>query len=79
MLSKKENAKKFLTENLPLFACPKCQKDFTIKDNQLVCQSGHSFEISKKGTVYFTGVRSHGLEPSNTCDVTLKFSADDLL
>lgn len=53
MLSKKENAKKFLTENLPLFACPKCQKDFTIKDNQLVCQSGHSFEISKKGTVYF--------------------------
>ena len=33
----------------------------------------------KKGTVYFTAVRSHGLEPSNTCDVTLKFSADDLL
>ena len=33
----------------------------------------------KKGTVYFTGVTSHGLEPSNTCDVTLKFSADDLL
>ncbi len=32
-----------------------------------------------KGTVYFTGVTSHGLEPSNTCDVTLKFSADDLL
>ena len=32
----------------------------------------------KKGTVYFTGVRSHGLEPSNTCDVTLKFSADNL-
>lgn len=32
-----------------------------------------------KGSVYFTGVASHGLEPSNTCDVTLKFSADDLL
>lgn len=32
-----------------------------------------------KGTVYFTGVSSHGLEPSNSCDVTLKFSADDLL
>ena len=32
-----------------------------------------------KGSVYFTGVTSHGLEPSNTCDVTLKFSADDLL
>ena len=32
----------------------------------------------KKGTVYFTAVSSHALEPSNTCDVTLKFTADDL-
>lgn len=32
----------------------------------------------KKGTVYFTSVSSHALEPSNTCDVTLKFSADNL-
>lgn len=31
-----------------------------------------------KGTVYFTAVSSHALEPSNTCDVTLKFSADNL-
>ncbi len=31
-----------------------------------------------KGTVYFTGVTSHSLEPSNSCDVTLKFSADNL-
>ena len=31
-----------------------------------------------KGTVYFTGVTSHNLEPSNSCDVTLKFSADNL-
>lgn len=33
----------------------------------------------KKGSVYFTAIGSHTLEPSNTCDVTLKFSADDLL
>lgn len=32
-----------------------------------------------KGTVYFSVVTSHALEPSNTCDVTLKFSADDLV
>lgn len=32
-----------------------------------------------KGSVYFTAVSSHDLEPSNSCDVTLKFSADDLL
>ena len=44
--------------------------------NRYVLVSEHG---CKKGTVYFTGVRSHGLEPSNTCDVTLKFSADDLL
>lgn len=31
-----------------------------------------------KGTVYFSMVTSHALEPSNTCDVTMKFSADDL-
>lgn len=31
-----------------------------------------------KGTVYFTGVSSHIYEPSNSCDVTLKFSADNL-
>ncbi len=30
------------------------------------------------GTVYFSGVTSHNLEPSNSCDVTLKFSADNL-
>lgn len=33
----------------------------------------------KVGTIYFTGVSSHDLEPSNTCDVTLKFSADNLV
>lgn len=31
-----------------------------------------------KDIVYFTGVSSHSLEPSNTCDVTMKFSADNL-
>lgn len=31
-----------------------------------------------KGTIYFTGVTSHNFEPSNTCDVTMKFSADNL-
>lgn len=31
-----------------------------------------------KGSVYFSAVASHTLEPSNSCDVTMKFSADDL-
>lgn len=37
----------------------------------------NEFGVSK-GTIYFSGVSSNSLEPSNTCDVTLKFSADDL-
>ena len=44
--------------------------------NRMVLTNEHG---CNKGTVYFTCVTSHGLEPSNTCDVTLKFSADDLL
>ena len=43
--------------------------------NQMVLVSEYG---CKKGTVYFTAVSSHALEPSNTCDVTLKFSADNL-
>lgn len=31
-----------------------------------------------KGSVYFSGVASHDFEPSNSCDVTMKFSADNL-
>lgn len=31
-----------------------------------------------KGTVYFTAVESSSLEPSNSCCVTMKFSADNL-
>ena len=43
--------------------------------NRMILTNEHG---SDKGTVYFTSVVSHGLEPSNTCDVTLKFSADNL-
>ena len=31
-----------------------------------------------KGTVYYLAVLSSTIEPSNTCDVTVKFSADNL-
>ena len=31
-----------------------------------------------KGIVYFTLVTSSGFEPSNTCDLTMDFSADDI-
>lgn len=31
-----------------------------------------------KGTIYFSAAASHTIEPSNSCDVTMKFSTDDL-
>ncbi|MCI9093631.1 MAG: hypothetical protein HFF36_07615 [Coprobacillus sp.] len=34
---------------------------------------------AQKGNIYFAAVSSSTIEPSNTCDVTLKFSADDLV
>ena len=37
----------------------------------------NEYNVSK-GTIYFASVSSSSLEPSNTCDVTLKFSADNL-
>ncbi len=43
--------------------------------NQMILVSEYG---CSKGTVYFTAVSSHDLEPSNSCDVTLKFSADNL-
>ena len=46
-----------------------------IRLNRMILVSEHG---CSKGGVYFTCVTSHGLEPSNTCDVTLKFSADNL-
>ena len=46
-----------------------------IPEGKTVLSEEHS---CSKGTVYFTAVGSHSLEPSNTCDVNVKFSADDL-
>lgn len=43
--------------------------------NQMILVSEYG---CSKGAVYFTAVSSHDLEPSNSCDVTLKFSADNL-
>lgn len=46
-----------------------------IPEGKTVLSGEHS---CSKGAVYFTEVGSHTLEPSNTCDVNLKFSADNL-
>lgn len=53
-MKKKDAALLFLTEHLSLFRCPVCQKDFQHVSNAgPVCKKGHSFDVSKKGTVHF--------------------------
>lgn len=41
-------------------------------------QIGILYSQKQKGRIYFAAVASSGLEPSNTCDTTIDFSADDL-
>lgn len=53
MKSKLARGKDFLAENQGLFKCPKCQESMVAKDLALVCPNHHSFELSKKGTLYF--------------------------
>lgn len=41
-------------------------------------QIGIFYSQNQKGRIYFSAMTSSGLEPSNTCDTTIDFSADDL-
>lgn len=53
-MKKKDKAILFLKENVHLFQCPICSKQFVeVKGNQLQCINEHSFDVSKKGTVHF--------------------------
>ncbi len=53
-VKKIELADKFLTNNMNLFECPVCHAPFKkIENHSLECRNGHSFDISKKGTLYF--------------------------
>lgn len=55
MLEKKiDRAAHFLKENSRLFRCPVCHASFKpLMGYQFQCEAGHSFDLSKKGTVYF--------------------------
>ena len=53
MKSKLVRGKEFLAKHQELFQCPKCQESMVAKNQALVCLNHHSFELSKKGTLYF--------------------------
>lgn len=53
-MKKKDRSIHFLKQHLSLFQCPVCKCKFSqTNEYQLQCIEGHSFDISKKGTVHF--------------------------
>src|SRR5699024_1347025 len=53
MKKKIERGQNFIERNADLFACPLCKRKMTVKGHGLSCESGHQFDLSKKGTLYF--------------------------
>lgn len=55
MLQKKiDRAATLYKENISLFRCHKCQSEkVRIVDHSMVCDNGHTYNLSKKGTFYF--------------------------
>ncbi|MDN6542445.1 MAG: methyltransferase domain-containing protein [Lentilactobacillus parabuchneri] len=53
-MKKIEFGKAFITDHLALFRCPLCQLPFdTVEGYSLICPQHHSFDLSKKGTLFF--------------------------
>lgn len=53
MLKKIDRSRLFLAQHPQLFRCPVCHEKMTAQDYSLICQMGHRFDLSKKGTLYF--------------------------
>lgn len=53
MLKKIDRAAAFIEKETGLFRCPMCHQQLVAKEKSLICQSGHRFDLSKKGTPYF--------------------------
>lgn len=53
MLKKIEQAKQFLEHQRTNFRCPYCHEDiFDIEHYSMLCQNGHRFDLSKRGTIH---------------------------
>lgn len=53
-MKKIDKGREFIQNNLNLFQCPICSKSFvSVIDNSVLCADHHSFDLSKKGTLYF--------------------------
>lgn len=53
-MKKKEKSIQFLKENVEMFQCPVCKHFFEgVEQGTIVCKEGHTFDVSKKGTIHF--------------------------
>lgn len=53
-MKKIEKKLEFVAQHKDLFICPVCKKKFAeTKSYSIVCVNGHTFDFSKKGTLYF--------------------------
>ncbi|MGX7329567.1 methyltransferase domain-containing protein [Enterococcus bulliens] len=53
MLKKIDRAKLFLQREAARFRCPHCHECMKTSESGLVCQNGHRYDVSKKGTMHF--------------------------
>lgn len=53
MLKKIDQAGLFIEKNQHLFRCPTCHTGMQGQGHTLTCATGHRFDLSKKGTLYF--------------------------
>ncbi|MDE1548361.1 methyltransferase domain-containing protein [Jeotgalibaca caeni] len=52
-MKKIEQSSLFLAEHIHLFQCPVCQQPFIeTKQQGILCQKGHQFDLAKKGTLH---------------------------
>ena len=53
MLKKIDKAASYLAQNLKALRCPICHNGFNIDKYALVCTSGHTYNLNKKGSINF--------------------------
>lgn len=61
MQTKLSLAMSLYSKHINAFACPVCGSAFIMAENSLKCNAGHSYDISKQGTVHFMGRRDCGV------------------
>lgn len=52
-MKKIDRGKAFLVREADRFRCPVCHEGMHFRENGLICPTGHRFDLSKKGTLYF--------------------------